>query len=160
MSRIRCALVPSSLFLTSKVRLHCDLLRIKQLRDVPTPFPDLKGQAPLRPEVTDALLAYYSPFPDLKGQAPLRPRLPRRPQGGPVSLFLTSKVRLHCDIKTAQGMGMSADPFPDLKGQAPLRPGPAVRRAQHQGPFPDLKGQAPLRRSPFRRKFGQAMCFS
>ena len=26
-------------------------------------------------------------------------------------LFLTSKVRLHCDIKTAQGMGMSADAF-------------------------------------------------
>ena len=52
-------------------------------------------------------------------------------------LFLTSKVRLHCDRQSPGGRTMSDEP-----------------------PFPDLKGQAPLRRSPFRRKFGQAMCFS
>ena len=35
-------------------------------------FPDLKGQAPLRPGVATAKRHNDLPFPDLKGQAPLR----------------------------------------------------------------------------------------
>ena len=38
------------------------------------------------------------------------------------NLFLTSKVRLHCDRLADAGDGETViDPFPDLKGQAPLR---------------------------------------
>ena len=37
------------------------------------PFPDLKGQAPLRLDPqTEATERANRPFPDLKGQAPLR----------------------------------------------------------------------------------------
>ena len=36
------------------------------------------------------------PFPDLKGQAPLRPFV-ATPSVTCSQLFLTSKVRLHCD---------------------------------------------------------------
>ena len=42
--------------------------------------------------------------------------------------FLTSKVRLHCDLSTASMMsGSTVELFPDLKGQAPLRPDPRLR---------------------------------
>ena len=37
-----------------------------------TPFPDLKGQAPLRPVDFDQVEFPDDAFPDLKGQAPLR----------------------------------------------------------------------------------------
>ena len=37
------------------------------------PFPDLKGQAPLRPGPAVRRAQHQGPFPDLKGQAPLRP---------------------------------------------------------------------------------------
>ena len=60
-------------------------------------------------------------------------------------LFLTSKVRLHCDARTCCVRDVAAAPFPDLKGQAPLRLGFLLVRPDAQMPFPDLKGQAPLR---------------
>ena len=64
-----------------------------------------------------------------------------------VSLFLTSKVRLHCDkVEQLQARAIAA-PFPDLKGQAPLRRGEALHHNGGALPFPDLKGQAPLRLS-------------
>ena len=87
-----------------------------------SPFPDLKGQAPLR-QLCDVHGAAHQggPFPDLKGQAPLR----RVPEGFrerlPAALFLTSKVRLHCDGSEAALAVTASFPFPDLKGQAPLR---------------------------------------
>ena len=65
----------TTLFLTSKVRLHCDEpieWREEKLDDA---FPDLKGQAPLR------RLARL----DVVDELPV--------------LFLTSKVRLHCDLR-------------------------------------------------------------
>ena len=37
-------------------------------------------------------------------------------------LFLTSKVRLHCDLPVAGPAVLHRHAFPDLKGQAPLRP--------------------------------------
>ena len=87
-------------------------------------------------------------FPDLKGQAPLRPH-GIQDKAIEKFLFLTSKVRLHCD-KTRTGLfNTYIDPFPDLKGQAPLpRLGDRHPHARRH-PFPDLKGQAPLR--PARR---------
>ena len=61
------------LFLTSKVRLHCDCAINPYLFITGLPFPDLKGQAPLR-QCVGVLHGE-----DLG------------------ELFLTSKVRLHCD---------------------------------------------------------------
>ena len=62
------------LFLTSKVRLHCDHKNGSPKKAIATPpFPDLKGQAPLR---HDELLHHGATLSNL---------------------FLTSKVRLHCD---------------------------------------------------------------
>ena len=71
-SREGIAMFLGKLFLTSKVRLHCDSL----LSDEPVLF---------------------------------------------LLLFLTSKVRLHCDALYVKS-GMTFSSFPDLKGQAPLRP--------------------------------------
>ena len=60
-------------------------------------FPDLKGQAPLRPlQVAAPNVGQFAAFPDLKGQAPLRLEA-KRLAVGDFLLFLTSKVRLHCD---------------------------------------------------------------
>ena len=87
-----------------------------------------------------------TPFPDLKGQAPLRLGHSLFEGLGVVALFLTSKVRLHCDLLSRKTLDPDALPFPDLKGQAPLRrytPPPASSASV--APFPDLKGQAPLR---------------
>ena len=110
------------LFLTSKVRLHCDVSMMNPASSFGEPFPDLKGQAPLRPTAHEP---HWRPCP---------------------CLFLTSKVRLHCDESIAQATPNTPAPFPDLKGQAPLR-GPRQHPARHVQlpPFPDLKGQAPLR---------------
>ena len=60
-------------------------------------------------------------FPDLKGQAPLR--LSTVPEVRWFAyLFLTSKVRLHCDNDLVNKIsGPLKASFPDLKGQAPLR---------------------------------------
>ena len=110
------------LFLTSKVRLHCDLVLPFAMANCAIPFPDLKGQAPLRLHVHIRDGAVLHPFPDLKGQAPLRP-------GG---------SRRRCMRRRG--------PFPDLKGQAPLRQIKNNTRFAATQPFPDLKGQAPLRR--------------
>ena len=66
-----------NLFLTSKVRLHCDRVRPEVLSCATQPFPDLKGQAPLRP------VAAVAADQETVG-----------------TLFLTSKVRLHCDDLT------------------------------------------------------------
>ena len=42
-------MLTARLFLTSKVRLHCDDLVLSNVEGDPIrPFPDLKGQAPLR----------------------------------------------------------------------------------------------------------------
>ena len=61
------------LFLTSKVRLHCDSLANFADDEDEASFPDLQGQAPLR--LGGAWLAFsliVAAFPDLQGQAPLR----------------------------------------------------------------------------------------
>ena len=60
------------LFLTSKVRLHCDRKDACRDRQVPAAFPDLKGQAPLRLLLEQIRQHTETTFPDLKGQAPLR----------------------------------------------------------------------------------------
>ena len=60
------------LFLTSKVRLHCDRSKKSMILTPRSTFPDLKGQAPLRPFVATPSVTCSQ-------------------------LFLTSKVRLHCD---------------------------------------------------------------
>ena len=59
-------------FLTSKVRLHCDFARPGDGFYGPAAFPDLKGQAPLRRLCRDGFVRCDDSFPDLKGQAPLR----------------------------------------------------------------------------------------
>ena len=97
--------VVAPLFLTSKVRLHCDELWEQD-------------QA-----------AYREPFPDLKGQAPLRRAFSSSKQARHCHLFLTSKVRLHCDKALWWAVLRAYFPFPDLKGQAPLRPGWGVSRS-------------------------------
>ena len=112
-------LIIGMLFLTSKVRLHCG----GRGRGAP-PFPDLKGQAPLRQRHAILKDGRTTPFPDLKGQAPLR---------------------LPDDVADVHLLGV---PFPDLKGQAPLRPVvPHDATEAETTPFPDLKGQV-LHTSP------------
>ena len=69
-------------------------------------FPDLKGQAPLRPGPRRRRRETARPFPDLKGQAPLRPRAWENGGGTVVALFLTSKVRLHCDFTSPEFPGL------------------------------------------------------
>ena len=44
---------------------------------------------------------FEASFPDLKGQAPLRPEICEWSASVVPELFLTSKVRLHCDTKKA-----------------------------------------------------------
>ena len=76
------------LFLTSKVRLHCDNWILTTTGSiVKSPFPDLKGQAPLR-QPRDAVLARVD-----------------------VALFLTSKVRLHCDAGGHLSLGSAGQAF-------------------------------------------------
>ena len=133
-------------------------------------FPDLKGQAPLRSGAIIRIPEDVAPFPDLKGQAPLRRKhlLKRGPADPP--LFLTSKVRLHCDSAAEAARGLlgrllfltskvrlHCDPVDGLVllqvrdlfltskvrlhcDWAGYMPCPHPRAA-----FPDLKGQAPLR---------------
>ena len=84
-------------------------------------------------------------FPDLQGQAPLRHLQLDVWQSFSWDLFLTSKVRLHCDDLAFESDGNMTTTFPDLQGQAPLRlflSGPLSSVSQT---FPDLQGQAPLR---------------
>ena len=75
------------------------------------------------------------PFPDLKGQAPLRLRIRRPHDRSRHSLFLTSKVRLHCDHVEDQMRFGAVVPFPDLKGQAPLRPAQDQATPRRPDPF-------------------------
>ena len=134
-----------ALFLTSKVRLHCDFGPRRRPSGPKASFPDLQGQAPLRPIKGHVLSESSCSFPDLQGQAPLR-RLNLTCPTNPPPLFLTSKVRLHCDRGCCANRGPVAAPFPDLQGQAPLRHGVALLQNQRQEvAFPDLQGQAPLR---------------
>ena len=88
----------------------------------PRTFPDLKGQAPLRLRAFLYLVIYLLLFLTSK----VRLHCDRAPGSGrwkPTSmLFLTSKVRLHCDRSTSVCGGATVRAFPDLKGQAPLRP--------------------------------------
>ena len=65
-------LLTYTLFLTSKVRLHCGLLMAALFREHYATFPDLKGQAPLRRHRRGGAGTTARSFPDLKGQAPLR----------------------------------------------------------------------------------------
>ena len=111
------------LFLTSKVRLHCDAKRLAETLRARTTFPDLKGQAPLR-QVDFAVVRCKS------------------------LLFLTSKVRLHCDVEWM--MALPAGWVLFLTSKVRLHCDPVRPRYCHVSPgcgaFPDLKGQAPLRR--------------
>ena len=68
-----------------------------------------------------ACLLARASFPDLKGQAPLRRGGVESEDGEGLVLFLTSKVRLHCDHRGPRGRDPRTSTFPDLKGQAPLR---------------------------------------
>ena len=68
------------------------------------------------------------------------------PPWQPRRLFLTSKVRLHCDRYRVDAWNGALDSFPDLKGQAPLRHVEIPQEIADGKTFPDLKGQAPLRR--------------
>ena len=73
------------LFLTSKVRLHCDPVRPRYCHVSPGcgAFPDLKGQAPLRRELGEVARVFV------------------------LGLFLTSKVRLHCDCRESAAAGQA-----------------------------------------------------
>ena len=113
----------AALFLTSKVRLHCDYDKLFPISpDLEVPFPDLKGQAPLRLDAVHGALA--------QGRILFLTSKVRLHCDGLSGwgwcrrgcLFLTSKVRLHCDRADLYALGLSVEePFPDLKGQAPLR---------------------------------------
>ena len=111
------------LFLTSKVRLHCDRQHDEtcagELGDL-----FLTSKVRLHCDGADEGVGgvFVPAFPDLKGQAPLRPCADRQQMDGVGLLFLTSKVRLHCDRYVSCGSQVIATAFPDLKGQAPLRP--------------------------------------
>ena len=108
------------LFLTSKVRLHCDV-RVTVLCSV-------LGSLFLTSKVRLHCDLTFSPCLKLGAY-----------------LFLTSKVRLHCDLTPEAAATIDVDPFPDLKGQAPLRQLRHLGPGTEVMPFPDLKGQAPLR---------------
>ena len=100
------------LFLTSKVRLHCDRAVVSspsQTRRVP--FPDLKGQAPLRPLYAIGLDGRIH---DLFLTSKVRLHCDHAPRQGAsryMGLFLTSKVRLHCDVRLRSGMSIPVGPF-------------------------------------------------
>ena len=135
------------LFLTSKVRLHCDYLTPRSPHEPTCPFPDLKGQAPLRRTAVPSTLPQSQLLfltskvrlhCDLITDDPIKDRALfltskvrlhcdavslASPNWAPHVLFLTSKVRLHCDASASARSTVYSWPFPDLKGQAPLRPG-------------------------------------
>ena len=110
-----------ALFLTSKVRLHCDKRISLSPQAQANSFPDLKGQAPLRR--AEGTGSSYGGWLFLTSK--VRLHCDEGIRGGLVSqeeLFLTSKVRLHCDEVGSVFTGSTPPPaFPDLKGQAPLR---------------------------------------
>ena len=121
-SQVNRRFAPTGLFLTSKVRLHCDDHRHGRQDRPVGPFPDLKGQAPLRLADNLALDPLYV---DLFLTSKVRLHCDSLPTGVRIyvpGLFLTSKVRLHCDYRAYEFSGNRIHPFPDLKGQAPLRP--------------------------------------
>ena len=89
-------LVACLLFLTSKVRLHCDQL----------PVGGVEVGEPLF--LTSKVRLHCDRFSPL-------------PCWDASHLFLTSKVRLHCDTAEAFSRANPQEAFPDLKGQAPLR---------------------------------------
>ena len=91
------------LFLTSKVRLHCDLSGDGTYSIGAVLF--LTSKVRLHcDQPGDDIGGYESQsFPDLKGQAPLR--LAASGDDAVVGkLFLTSKVRLHCDSRVGTWM--------------------------------------------------------
>ena len=90
------------------------------------------------------MLGYRRPFPDLKGQAPLRPRN-RRQRGIDSGLFLTSKVRLHCDLAAMHMVSGGSVLFLTSKVRLHCDLDFDVEELPQPVPFPDLKGQAPLR---------------
>ena len=125
-----------SLFLTSKVRLHCDRDLLSDVRSIKALFLTSKARLHCDHGVESSYRASHGLFLTSKARLHCDHGVESSYRASH-GLFLTSKVRLHCDRHSPGGRTMSDEP-----------------------PFPDLKGQAPLRRSPFRRKFGQAMCFS
>jgi len=83
----------------------------QQPKTVTAAFPDLKGQAPLQRLSREPGETAGGTFPDLKGQAPLRPDTAAPTPKEPTDLFLTSKVRLHCDSLAAAWRSMSGALF-------------------------------------------------
>ena len=113
-----------------------------------------------------------SSFPDLKGQAPLRPDHVETDPPAAVALFLTSKVRLHCDTLTPVNPDLPSALFLTSKVRLHCDPSGIIEHSPRFGQlfltskvrlhcdgiivghtlsvtsaFPDLKGQAPLRPS-------------
>ena len=94
------------LFLTSKVRLHCDM------------FARHSGVMNKCLFLTSRVRLHCDEHFDPHAWATA------------VRLFLTSKVRLHCDwTRCGSGSKPTTAPFPDLKGQAPLRLRPVLPRS-------------------------------
>ena len=86
------------LFLTSKVRLHCD--------DSPVVTPDASPHALF---LTSKVRLHCDEV------------MFRRTYHQNGNLFLTSKARLHCDHTACRALNSVTIPFPNLKSQAPLR---------------------------------------
>ena len=102
--RLHCDPVMSSaspawevLFLTSKVRLHCDSERHRGCWRTPYPL------------FLTSKVRLHCDEDGIRSHEQL------------LGLFLTSKVRLHCDTDRLHVEAWGSSAFPDLKGQAPLR---------------------------------------
>ena len=92
-----CWRTPYPLFLTSKVRLHCDEDGIRSHEQLLGLFLTSKVRLHCDTDRLHVEAWGSSAFPDLKGQAPLRLHDVIPLQDALNKLFLTSKVRLHCD---------------------------------------------------------------
>ena len=95
----------TGLFLTSKVRLHCDHQQVQHRLIIGMLFLTSKVRLHCDEPIEWREEKLDDAFPDLKGQAPLR-RLARLDVVDELPvLFLTSKVRLHCDNNNPWGVG-------------------------------------------------------
>ena len=135
------------LFLTSKVRLHCDAAATHpQARRRGWLFLTSKVRLHCDEPPNAFFTTRHNAFPDLKGQAPLRLNQDVACRDVRLNLFLTSKVRLHCDsaaLVSALYVRSGLFLTSKVRLHCDLLP-PAVTVGRLQ-PFPDLKGQAPLR---------------
>ena len=83
-----------------------------------------------------SMLSGSPPFPDLKGQAPLRHRGQIRVVSGLAGLFLTSKVRLHCDdTGTSDAWQYMYDLFLTSKVRLHCDERALIRERQAEGTF-------------------------